>query len=186
MIFKDLETDIIDKGLNNGVPAAMTGLHNRVKKLQSGVLSHNIMYMVIIFVILIIGFVVMKKGSGKKREYRLYDENCKLKTLATVSFENNEKKEKVAVELDILDKRGTYAFIRQNSNSSDGVTNYLPGKFTIDPSARVFNRYWESYFGGTLKCNTQMSSPWYTSTPDMMSITDSQDDVVAKIKGDFS
>jgi NADH-quinone oxidoreductase subunit L len=64
MIFKDLETDIIDKGLNNGVPAAMTGLHNRVKKLQSGVLSHNIMYMVIIFIILIIGFAVMKKFGG--------------------------------------------------------------------------------------------------------------------------
>jgi NADH-quinone oxidoreductase subunit L len=64
MIFKDLETDILDKGLNNGVPAAMTGLHNRVKKLQSGVLSHNIIYMVIIFVILIIGFAVMKKFGG--------------------------------------------------------------------------------------------------------------------------
>ncbi len=64
LAFKDLETNIIDKGLNNGVPAAMTEIHNRVKKLQSGVLSHNIMYMVIIFVILIIGFTVMKKFGG--------------------------------------------------------------------------------------------------------------------------
>ena len=64
MVFKDVETDIIDKGLNNGIPATMAGLHNRVKKLQSGVLYKNILYMVIIFVILLIGFAVMKKFGG--------------------------------------------------------------------------------------------------------------------------
>jgi NADH:ubiquinone oxidoreductase subunit 5 (subunit L)/multisubunit Na+/H+ antiporter MnhA subunit len=51
MLFKDLETNIIDEGLNRGVPAAMTGLYHRVKKLQSGVLSYNIIYMVIIFLV---------------------------------------------------------------------------------------------------------------------------------------
>jgi NADH-quinone oxidoreductase subunit L len=60
MLFKDLETDIIDAGLNNGVPAAMTGLHNRVKKLQSGILSYNIIYMVLIFLVLILGFAVLQ------------------------------------------------------------------------------------------------------------------------------
>jgi NADH-quinone oxidoreductase subunit L len=64
MLFKDLETDIIDEGLNRGVPAAMTGLHNRVKKLQSGVLSYNIIYMVIIFLVLILGFAIMQMYGG--------------------------------------------------------------------------------------------------------------------------
>ncbi len=64
MLFKDLETDIIDEGLNNGVPAAMTGLHNRVKKLQSGVLSYNIIYMVVIFLVLILGFAVLQMYGG--------------------------------------------------------------------------------------------------------------------------
>jgi NADH:ubiquinone oxidoreductase subunit 5 (subunit L)/multisubunit Na+/H+ antiporter MnhA subunit len=60
MLFKDLETDIIDEGFNTGVPAAMTGLHNRVKKLQSGVLSYNIIYMVVIFLVLILGFAALQ------------------------------------------------------------------------------------------------------------------------------
>jgi len=64
MLFKDLETDIIDAGLNNGVPAAMTGLYNRVKKLQSGVLSYNIIYMVVIFLVLILGFAVLQTYGG--------------------------------------------------------------------------------------------------------------------------
>jgi NADH-quinone oxidoreductase subunit L len=64
MLFKDLETDIIDAGLNNGVPAVMTGLHNRVKKLQSGVLSYNIIYMVLIFLVLILGFAVLQTYGG--------------------------------------------------------------------------------------------------------------------------
>jgi NADH:ubiquinone oxidoreductase subunit 5 (subunit L)/multisubunit Na+/H+ antiporter MnhA subunit len=64
MLFKDLETDIIDAGLNKGVPAAMTGLHNRVKKLQTGVLSYNIIYMVLIFLVLILGFAALQTYGG--------------------------------------------------------------------------------------------------------------------------
>jgi len=56
-LFSDLETDVIDQGLNVGIPAAATGLYHRVKKLQTGVLSYNIIYMIFIFLILIIGFV---------------------------------------------------------------------------------------------------------------------------------
>ncbi len=62
-LFKDLETEVVDEGLNVGVPAAMIGLHNRVKKLQTGVLSYNMVYMVIIFLALIIGFVYMQYGG---------------------------------------------------------------------------------------------------------------------------
>ena len=64
ILFKDLETDIIDRGLNKGVPATMTGLHNHVKKLQTGVLSYNIIYMVLIFVILILGFAYLQMYGG--------------------------------------------------------------------------------------------------------------------------
>jgi NADH:ubiquinone oxidoreductase subunit 5 (subunit L)/multisubunit Na+/H+ antiporter MnhA subunit len=64
MLFKDLETNIIDEGLNRGVPAAMTGLHHRVKKLQSGVLSYNIIYMVIAFLVLILGFGLAQMYGG--------------------------------------------------------------------------------------------------------------------------
>jgi hypothetical protein len=64
VLFKDLETEVLDEGLNVGVPAAMTGLHNRVKKLQTGVLSYNIIYMVIIFIVLILGFVFLQMYRG--------------------------------------------------------------------------------------------------------------------------
>jgi NADH-quinone oxidoreductase subunit L len=64
ILFKDLETDVIDSGLNKGVPATMTGLHNHVKKLQTGVLSYNIIYMVLIFVILILGFAYLQMYGG--------------------------------------------------------------------------------------------------------------------------
>jgi NADH-quinone oxidoreductase subunit L len=63
VLFKDLETEVFDERLNIGVPAAMTGFHNRVKKLQTGVLSYNIIYMVIIFLALIIGFAYMQYGG---------------------------------------------------------------------------------------------------------------------------
>ena len=61
----DLETDVIDEGLNVGIPAAATGLYNRVKKLQSGVLSYNIIYMIIIFLVLILGLVSWSMLGGK-------------------------------------------------------------------------------------------------------------------------
>ena len=60
--FKNLETDIIDEGLNNGIPAIMTSLYNHVKKLQTGVLSYNIAYMVFIFLFLIVVFILKFGG----------------------------------------------------------------------------------------------------------------------------
>jgi hypothetical protein len=64
MLYKDLETNIIDEGFNNGVPAAMTGLYHRVKKIQTGVLSYNIIYMVIVFLVLILGFALTQMNGG--------------------------------------------------------------------------------------------------------------------------
>jgi len=63
VLFKDLETEVLDERLNIGVPARMTGFHNRVKKLQTGVLSYNIIYMVIIFLALIIGLAYIQYGG---------------------------------------------------------------------------------------------------------------------------
>jgi NADH-quinone oxidoreductase subunit L len=64
VLFDDLETDVIDRGLNDGIPAAATGLYHHVKKLQTGVLSYNIIYIVIIFLVLILGLVYWYMYGG--------------------------------------------------------------------------------------------------------------------------
>jgi NADH-quinone oxidoreductase subunit L len=64
VLFEDLETEVIDRGLNEGVPAAATSLYHHVKKLQTGVLSYNIIYIIIVFLSLIIGFVVLQMYGG--------------------------------------------------------------------------------------------------------------------------
>ena len=53
-LYGTLETEILDEGLNNGVPALASSLYHRAKKLQTGVLSYNIAYMAFIFVFLIL------------------------------------------------------------------------------------------------------------------------------------
>ncbi|HUS77152.1 MAG TPA: NADH-quinone oxidoreductase subunit L [Patescibacteria group bacterium] len=63
-LFKGLETDILDEGLNRGIPAAAKGLHNHVKKFQTGVLSYNIIYMVVTFLVLILGFALIQMYGG--------------------------------------------------------------------------------------------------------------------------
>ncbi len=62
-MYDNLE-NLIDMVFNRAVPSAMTGFHNRVKKLQSGVLSHNIIYMVILFLVLILGFGLSLMNGG--------------------------------------------------------------------------------------------------------------------------
>jgi len=62
-LYYNLEV-LMDVGFNRVVPATMTGLHHRVKKLQSGVLSYNIIYMVIIFLVLILGFGLTQMYGG--------------------------------------------------------------------------------------------------------------------------
>ncbi len=64
VLFEDLETEVIDRGLNEGVPAAATGLYHHVKKLQTGVLSYNIIYIIMIFLSLIIVFVALQMYGG--------------------------------------------------------------------------------------------------------------------------
>jgi len=64
ILFRDLETEVIDKGLNYGVPAAATGLYHRVKKLQTGILSYNMLYMTLLFIVLILGLIAFYMRGG--------------------------------------------------------------------------------------------------------------------------
>jgi NADH-quinone oxidoreductase subunit L len=57
-VFGSLETEGIDRGLNVGIPAAATGLYHRLKRIQTGVLSYNILYIVFTLVVLILIFMV--------------------------------------------------------------------------------------------------------------------------------
>ena len=43
-IYAGFEREIIDKGLNEGVPSAATSLYHRLKRVQTGILSFNILY----------------------------------------------------------------------------------------------------------------------------------------------
>ena len=54
LLFKNVERDVIDKGLNEGVPRGVTLVHDKVKRLQTGILSYNIIYIGIAFLILLI------------------------------------------------------------------------------------------------------------------------------------
>ncbi|RLI09850.1 NADH-quinone oxidoreductase subunit L [Candidatus Bathyarchaeota archaeon] len=62
-LFGGLERNVIDRGLNEGVPEAATSLYHRVKKLQTGVLSYNIIYMGFTFLFLIILFMLWFSGG---------------------------------------------------------------------------------------------------------------------------
>ncbi len=63
VIFKDVEQDIIDKGLNEGVPDAAITLWDHVRKLQTGVLSYNMAYMGIMLLAFILLFVFVLGGG---------------------------------------------------------------------------------------------------------------------------
>ncbi|MFQ6053758.1 MAG: NADH-quinone oxidoreductase subunit L, partial [Candidatus Bathyarchaeia archaeon] len=71
VLFSDLESEVIDRGLNVGVPAAAMGLYHRVKKLQTGVLSYNIIYIALTFLSLILLFLIMYGGMGNVAAYPL-------------------------------------------------------------------------------------------------------------------
>ncbi len=60
-LYDKLETEVLDEGLNNGVPNLASSIYDRAKKLQTGVLSYNIAYMMIIFVVIIL--VLLRYGG---------------------------------------------------------------------------------------------------------------------------
>jgi NADH:ubiquinone oxidoreductase subunit 5 (subunit L)/multisubunit Na+/H+ antiporter MnhA subunit len=60
-LYDNLETEVLDEGINEGVPSLFTSIYHHLKKLQTGVLSYNIAYMAFIFLVLII--VLMRFGG---------------------------------------------------------------------------------------------------------------------------
>jgi len=59
-LFKRAEVGIIDGVVNRGVPDLFTAIYDRVKKLQTGVLSYNLMYMVLLLIAIVIGLFLMR------------------------------------------------------------------------------------------------------------------------------
>ena len=59
-LFKGMETSVIDQGLNVGFPRLMTGVYHRAKRIQTGVLSYNVLYIMIVLLIL---FLIILAGG---------------------------------------------------------------------------------------------------------------------------
>jgi NADH-quinone oxidoreductase subunit L len=57
-MFGSIETKGIDQGLNVEVPRAAEGLYHHVKKIQTGVLSYNLLYIMLALLVLILIFVL--------------------------------------------------------------------------------------------------------------------------------
>ncbi|MBN2335762.1 NADH-quinone oxidoreductase subunit L [Candidatus Bathyarchaeota archaeon] len=62
-LHKNVEQDVIDKGLNEGIPHAAISLWDHARKLQTGVLSYNIAYIGFILLVLILLFVFVIGGG---------------------------------------------------------------------------------------------------------------------------
>jgi NADH:ubiquinone oxidoreductase subunit 5 (subunit L)/multisubunit Na+/H+ antiporter MnhA subunit len=57
-LYSGFETEVLDEGINVGIPSLFTSIYNHLKKLQTGVLSYNIAYMAFIFLVLIIVLMI--------------------------------------------------------------------------------------------------------------------------------
>jgi len=60
-LFSTLEARGFDSGLNEGIPHLFTSIYHGLKRIQTGVLSYNIAYMVVMFVTLVM--VLMRLGG---------------------------------------------------------------------------------------------------------------------------
>jgi NADH-quinone oxidoreductase subunit L len=60
--FNSFESEIIDEGINEGVPNLATSIYHRVKKFQTGFLSYNIVYIIFTFLVLLVMFILMFGG----------------------------------------------------------------------------------------------------------------------------
>ena len=61
-IFRFFESAVVDRGLNEGVPAVFTGLYHRVKRLQTGVLSYNMLYIALAYLALLLTLLYLMGG----------------------------------------------------------------------------------------------------------------------------
>jgi len=57
-MYEVLEVGGVFGVLNQGVPTAVIGAYHRVKKVQTGVLSMNLIYMFIMLVILLVALLI--------------------------------------------------------------------------------------------------------------------------------
>jgi NADH-quinone oxidoreductase subunit L len=56
--FRTFETKVIDGGLNVGIPRVIVGVYNQVRKIQTGVLSYNLLYIMLTLLVLIAVFLL--------------------------------------------------------------------------------------------------------------------------------
>ncbi|MBS7637496.1 NADH-quinone oxidoreductase subunit L [Candidatus Bathyarchaeota archaeon] len=61
-MFGVLEIGVVEGGLNRGVPNAVTALYHRVKRLQTGILNYNILYIGITFFLLTLMILLSSGG----------------------------------------------------------------------------------------------------------------------------
>ena len=62
-LYKNVEQDVIDKGLNENVPAGAISLWDHVRKLQTGVLSYNLAYIGLLLIVLLLLFIFGLNGG---------------------------------------------------------------------------------------------------------------------------
>ncbi|MBS7652501.1 NADH-quinone oxidoreductase subunit L [Candidatus Bathyarchaeota archaeon] len=62
VMFKGLEMGVMERGLNRGVPNAVTVLYHKVKRLQTGILNYNILYIGITFFLLTL-IILLRLGG---------------------------------------------------------------------------------------------------------------------------
>ena len=60
--FNSFESEIVDKGINEGVPNLATSIYHTVKKFQTGFLTYNIVYIICTFLVLLVMFILMFGG----------------------------------------------------------------------------------------------------------------------------
>ena len=57
-LFRVIEVGGMDGVVNEGVPFVFISLYHKVKKVQTGVLSYNILYVMILLILLILGLTL--------------------------------------------------------------------------------------------------------------------------------
>lgn len=60
-LFKVIEIGGIDGYFNRGVPALFSAIYNRVKKIQTGLLSYNVLYIMLVFTALLVAILVWSR-----------------------------------------------------------------------------------------------------------------------------
>ncbi len=59
-LFQDIEIKGVDGVINHGVPNLFTAIYQKLKKVQTGVLSYNIAYVVLLLIIIVLGLILMR------------------------------------------------------------------------------------------------------------------------------